>query len=94
MKATEMKGKSEAELVELERELRDELFRLRMKHFTGQLQRVSELREKRRDIARVLTVISQMLRDREQQLLATASPSMSATGVGPNGTFGIEERNG
>lgn len=60
MKAEEMRGKSEAELVELERELRDELFRLRMKHFTGQLQRVSELREKRRDIARVLTVISQM----------------------------------
>jgi len=60
MKATELQGKSEAELVELERELRDELFRLRMKHFTGQLQRVSELKEKRRDIARVLTVITQM----------------------------------
>lgn len=60
MKATELEGKSEAELVELERELRDELFRLRMKHFTGQLQRVSELKEKRRDIARVLTVLTQM----------------------------------
>lgn len=60
MKAVELRGKSEAELVELERELRDELFRLRMKHFTGQLQRVSELKEKRRDIARVLTVLSEM----------------------------------
>jgi large subunit ribosomal protein L29 len=60
MKAGELQAKSEAELIEMERELRDELFRLRMKHFTGQLQRVSELREKRRDIARVLTVISQM----------------------------------
>jgi large subunit ribosomal protein L29 len=60
MKAAELQAKSEAELIEMERELRDELFRLRMKHFTGQLQRVSELREKRRDIARVLTVISQM----------------------------------
>jgi large subunit ribosomal protein L29 len=60
MKAGDLKTKSEAELVEMERELRDELFRLRMKHFTGQLQRVSELTEKRRDIARVLTVLTQM----------------------------------
>jgi large subunit ribosomal protein L29 len=59
MKAVELRGKSEAELVEMERELRDELFRLRMKHFTGQLQRVSDLNDKRRDIARVLTVLSE-----------------------------------
>ena len=62
MKAAELQEKSEAELAELEKDLRDELFRLRMKHFTGQLQRVSELKEKRRDIARVLTVL------REKQL--------------------------
>ena len=59
MKADELRDKSEAELAELERELRHELFTLRMKHFTGQLQRVSELKEKRRDIARVLTVIKE-----------------------------------
>ena len=62
MKAAELQEKSEAELTELEKELRDELFRLRMKHFTGQLQRVSDLKEKRRDIARIMTVI------REKQL--------------------------
>ena len=62
MKAAELQEKSEAELAELEKDLRDELFRLRMKHFTGQLQRVSDLKEKRRDIARVLTVL------REKQL--------------------------
>jgi large subunit ribosomal protein L29 len=56
MKANELREKSAGELAELEQELRDELFRLRMKHFTGQLQRSSELKEKRRDIARVLTV--------------------------------------
>lgn len=60
MKAAELNGKSEAELKELETELRDELFRLRMKHFTGQLQRVSDLKEKRRDIARVLTAITKL----------------------------------
>lgn len=58
MKATELEGKSVAQLTELEKELRDELFRLRMKHFTGQLRSVSELKEKRRDIARVLTAIT------------------------------------
>lgn len=62
MKPAELREKSEAELSELEKELRDELFRLRMKHFTGQLQRVSDLKEKRRDVARVMTVI------REKQL--------------------------
>lgn len=60
MKAQELRDKSEQELVELEHELRDELFRLRMKHFTGQLQRVTELKEKRRDIARVKTVLREM----------------------------------
>ena len=57
MKAQELKDKSTGELAELETELRDELFRLRMKHFTGQLQRVSDLKEKRRDIARVKTIL-------------------------------------
>jgi len=59
MKASDLRDKSAAELAELEAELRDELFRLRMKHFTGQLQRVSDLKEKRRDIARVKTLLHQ-----------------------------------
>lgn len=59
MKANELREKSASELAEMERELRDELFRLRMKHFTGQLQRVSELKEKRRDIARVMMVLGE-----------------------------------
>ena len=57
MKASDLRDKSAAELAELESELREELFRLRMKHFTGQLQRVSDLKEKRRDIARVKTLL-------------------------------------
>ena len=61
MKAAELRTKSAAELAELERELRDELFKLRMKHFTGQLQRVSELKQKRRDVARVLTVLNEKM---------------------------------
>ena len=39
MKATELREKTTTELEELERQVRDELFRLRMKHYSGQLQR-------------------------------------------------------
>ena len=61
MKPAELREKTDGELNELETELREELFRLRMKHFTGQLQRVTDLKEKRRDIARIRTI----LRERE-----------------------------
>jgi large subunit ribosomal protein L29 len=59
MKASELKEKSDQELVELERQLRDELFRMRMKHYSGQLQDVAQMRNTRRDIARILTVRTQ-----------------------------------
>lgn len=59
MKAQELREKTAAELQELERQVRDELFRLRMKHYSGQLQRPSDLREKRRDIARIKTVLTE-----------------------------------
>lgn len=60
MKAAELREKSTGELRGLEKELREQLFRLKMKHYTGQLERISDLRQAKRDIARVLTV----LRDR------------------------------
>ncbi len=56
MKAKDLREKSDQELNELERTLRDELFRLKMRHYSGQLQSVAEMRAKRRDIARVKTV--------------------------------------
>lgn len=59
MKAVELRSKSTRELGELETQLRDELFRLRMKHFTGQLQKVSELKERKRVIARIQTILNE-----------------------------------
>ncbi len=59
MKAAQLKEKTVQELRELETQLRDELFRLRIQQFTGQLQRTSELESKRRDIARVKTILNQ-----------------------------------
>lgn len=55
----ELQGKTIEELNTLEQEYRDELFRIRMKHYSGQLQKSSDMRTKRRDIARVMTVRTQ-----------------------------------
>ena len=59
MKASILREKSDQELVDLEKSIRDELFRLRMKHFTGQLQQVSELKQRRKDVARIQTILSE-----------------------------------
>lgn len=56
MKAAELREKSQDELRALETQVRDELFRLRMKHFTGQLQNVAHIRACKRNIARIMTV--------------------------------------
>ena len=61
MKADELRDKTEDELRDLERQMREELFRLKMKHFTGQLQNVADIRQRKRDVARVKTI----LRERE-----------------------------
>ena len=61
MKASELRDKSDEELEQLEEQMQDELFRMKMKHYTGQLQNVAGLESTRKDIARIKTV----LRERE-----------------------------
>jgi len=56
MKASEIKQKSAEDVVNELAELHKEQFNLRMQHATGQLQRSSELKRVRRDIARIKTV--------------------------------------
>ena len=60
MKASELRTLSEPELVAKSRELRDELFNARVKRATGQLENTAKLRQLRRDVARVETVLTQM----------------------------------
>lgn len=59
MKAKELRERTVEELRELETELREKLFRLKMQHYTGQLESVAELKAMKRDIARVLTVLKE-----------------------------------
>lgn len=62
MKAQELRQHSVDELQKMARELRDRLFRLRLKHKLGQLDDRMEIRRTRRDLARVLTVLREKQR--------------------------------
>ena len=57
MKINEVRELSMAELEEKLAEMKQELFNLRFQHVTGQLENPVRMREVRRDIARVKTII-------------------------------------
>jgi large subunit ribosomal protein L29 len=63
MKINEIKDLSVSELQQKNRELDEELFRLRIRRTSGQLDAPSMLKKVRKDIARIKTV----LREREDQ---------------------------
>lgn len=57
MKARELREKDHSELMEQERELREELFNLRFQHATGQLENTMAIVRVKKDIARVRTIL-------------------------------------
>ena len=59
MKADKVREMSSEELTAKERELSEQLFKLRFQKSIGQLDNALKIRETRRDIARVKTVIRQ-----------------------------------
>ena len=63
MKAQEVRDLSTEELAQKEQDLKEEFFNLRFQFFTGQLENTQRIKQIRKDIARVKTV----LRDREIQ---------------------------
>ncbi len=58
MKYIDLDGKSEAELIEMLKEKKIELFTLKAKSKTMQLTNTSELRVAKKDIARINTALS------------------------------------
>ncbi|SEK47650.1 50S ribosomal protein L29 [Nitrosovibrio tenuis] len=62
MKAKELRGKNPAELQQELLELLRAQFGLRMQHATQQLSNTNQLRNMRRDIARVKTILSQKVK--------------------------------
>ncbi len=59
MKPTELRTKSEDELKDSLLGLRKEAFNLRFQRASGQLENTARIREVRRDIARIKTVLHQ-----------------------------------
>jgi large subunit ribosomal protein L29 len=60
MKARELKELTGDELQQKERELSDQLFKLRFQHTLGQVENAMKLRNIRRDLARIKTIIKEM----------------------------------
>lgn len=62
MKATELRNKTKDELMADLLDLTREQFNLRMQKGTGQLVKSSQVKQVRRDIARINTVLTEMAR--------------------------------
>ena len=59
MRPKELRELDDAALQEKEREMREEVFRLRLRGATGQIENKMKARSVRRDVARVLTIRSE-----------------------------------
>ena len=77
MKASQLREKSESELIEQERELREELFNLRFQQATGQLENTMAIVRVKKDIARVKTIIREKALGREIKREASVVPTDS-----------------
>lgn len=63
MKIAEIRKQSTAELTNSATSLREEIAELKRRLHTGEVQNVRVIRARRKDLARVLTVLGQQLRE-------------------------------
>jgi large subunit ribosomal protein L29 len=68
MKTKEVRNLDDDQLVEKVREFREELFNLRFRNATGELENTARLGEARRSLARTLTIARQRGIDVEREL--------------------------
>lgn len=59
MKASELREMSEEELENKEKELKDQLFKLKIQHSLGQLDNPMKMKLIKRDIARIKTILNE-----------------------------------
>ncbi|MGD9344738.1 MAG: 50S ribosomal protein L29 [Candidatus Aminicenantes bacterium] len=59
MKATELRELTEDELIGKEEELKDQLFKLKFQHALGQLENAMKLKNIKKDIARIRTILKE-----------------------------------
>ena len=67
MKPSELRDMTIEELRQKEAELRKELFNLRFQKVTGEIQNPNRIKEVKKDIARVLTIIREKQMSKEKQ---------------------------
>ena len=67
MKFTEVKELTSTELRKRVVQLREELFEARMKHTLGQLGNPIDIRDKRKDLARLMTALHMKLGQKKKQ---------------------------
>lgn len=72
MKATELRDLSNDELRDKEKDLAQQLFTLRLQRASGQLENPARMREARRDLARILTVLRERGVAKRAEQAATA----------------------
>jgi large subunit ribosomal protein L29 len=75
MKAFELRTKTYAELIEQLAEAREELFNLRFQLVTNQLDNTARIKQVKREVARISTVI------REQEIAAWTAQQQEDAGV-------------
>ena len=73
-KVTTYRDKSPDELVDALTKLKKEQFNLRFQRASGQLEKTSRMREVRRDVARILTVLGQKASGAEPKGVAKKAP--------------------
>ena len=57
MKASQMRDSTTEELQDRERDVAEQLFALRLQKVTGQLEKPARVKQVRKDLARVLTIL-------------------------------------
>jgi large subunit ribosomal protein L29 len=68
MKAKEVRNLDNAQLVEKVREFREEVFNLRVRNATGELENTARMSEARRSLARALTIAGERNIDVDAEL--------------------------
>ena len=59
MRAKELRERNDEELLQLQDEAQDQLFRARLQNATHQLDKTSDIRKARREVARIKTVLAE-----------------------------------
>lgn len=65
MKAKEFRDLTPEELAKRHKELKEEVFNLRFRHSTGQLENTSRMKIARKDLARIMAVLHEKAQGRQ-----------------------------